>query len=708
MKKITQPIDLPKNKDKGWLKRVTKAISEKDLHTLGILAKELESLTTKEKERFIDDELWEKTLDEVKKQAIEKNKIDSYKQYLKFTKISYYRTKAQSEIDVLQYIIDERVAWKQVNNEHTKFVYEEYIKYFPKSDNVSEVKSKLKELIKSENKIYQAKLLINEQEAWKKALRLNSKNSYTVYLSSYPNNLHTDEAKEKKEIIVQKEEELLAKEYLVLEEKNAWDRAIRLDSQNSYTEYLNGFPQHKNTQNAKIRLDELIAIKKEKVFWKEIKEQDTIKSYQKYIEIYPQGLYTDKAQSFLDDFLAIAKKQQQDKEAWNDAQLENTVEGYEKYLSYYSSGKYTNNASDSIRLLIDKDLKELMVWANKNNIHPDELPRDIDKLRKITRLHVSNKSLHNLPKEILSLRNLEILNISNNKFKEFPIWLTTLTTLKNLNFSSNLLNKIPSEISNLDKLEHLNLSSNLLELLPSEICYLTRLQYFDISKNKIIFLPTNIGDLSSLKYFSIENISLYLRELPKSIWQLNNLDANSLNHLNRLVKSIINYELSVWNESLVKNELASYELYLEMFKNGKYIKRAKEKLNELIQEENMWKEAEEIKSYFPYIEKYPEGKYINEANTKREQQFWDSALVRNNVYKYEDYLKWYPSGKYSDEAHVKIQKINSNKLFKIFMIIALIVLIILISTGWWQPILEFIFSIFILGGILLVLGYLFR
>ena len=471
MKKITQPTDLPKNKDKHWLKRVTQSISEKDLHSLGILANELDALTTKEKKQFLDDELWKKTLDEVKKRITEKEKIASYEKYLKSTKIAYYGAKAQSEIDILQYIVDERDLWSKANRENTREVYESYVKQFPKSDNVQEAKERLSKLVEAENKAYQERLVLEEQGAWEKALRLNTKNSYKIYLSNYSNHLHTSEARKKREQIVQQEEEELAKEQLIQEEKNAWNRAIRLDSQQAYTEYLNSYPQHKNSQSAKIRLDEIIAIKKEKSFWKETKEINTIESYQKYIEIYPQGLHINKAQTIFDEFLTIAEKQQKDKNAWNNAQLENTVIGYERYLSSYPSGKYFSDAEYSINLLIEKDLKELMIWANKNNISVDALPRDIDKLKKITSLNLSNKELSDLPKSLSSLHHLTSLNVSNNKLKELPISLIKQIKLESLDFSNNQISVIPSEIKNLSNLKFLNFSTNLLEQLPSNICY---------------------------------------------------------------------------------------------------------------------------------------------------------------------------------------------------------------------------------------------
>jgi hypothetical protein len=365
MFKIIQPTDLPRNKDKDWLKRATKAVNDKDLTTLGVVAKELDKLTTKEKERFVDDEFWNFCLEQVSKAQFEKEQINFYKSYLSKTKIAHYRGKAETEINGLQYIIDERDSWLRANKENTRVEYESYVEQFPKSDNIQKAKERLSKLVEAENKVHQEWLILIEKEAWEKALRLNTKNSYKVYLSNYSNHLHSVEAKGKIEDIKlweksQKKDTIEAyKEYctkfkngqyvkeakdkqqILISDKEAWAEAKDINTLISYNKYLLKFPYGEFVEEADIIIFKINQISQEKETWKKKKNENTTKGYEEYLSLYSKGIYAKEAKEKIEDI-----------KFWDKSQKKDTIEAYKEYCTKFGNGQFVKEANDKQQVLI--------------------------------------------------------------------------------------------------------------------------------------------------------------------------------------------------------------------------------------------------------------------------------------------------------------------------------------------------------------------
>jgi len=501
VKKITQPIDLPKDKDKDWLKKVTQAISEKDLHSLGILANELDALTTKEKKQFVDDELWKRTLDEVKKQTTEKEKITSYKKYLKSTKISYYEAKAQSKVYAFQYIVDEREAWSKTNRKNTIEEYENYVKQFPKSDNVQEAKERLYKLVEAENKAYQERLVQEEQEAWEKALRLNSENSYRVYLSSYPNHLHTDEAKERLSKLVEAENKTY-QERLVQEEQGAWEKALRLNSENSYRVYLSSYPNHLHTDEAK-----------EKREWKSVEKKDDILSYKKFIKNYSYSNNIEKARVRIKELKETQAEQEQiiknEEDAWQEAiKIGSYVSIYEKkniYEQYLKQYPYSKKAKFRLEELIKEEER---YWKEAIEEHSIKAYYNYRSLTKYTGKYEEKATKYIEELEAWETATYENMVIDYEKFiKDYPnsinieeakqlvceekviedglrdliSWAKKINILEVCEYTDCL----SKDIKKLKKIKRLSFDSDVLDILPESIGYLSSLREISFSKKYI-------------------------------------------------------------------------------------------------------------------------------------------------------------------------------------------------------------------------------
>ncbi len=79
----------------------------------------------------------------------------------------------------------------------------------------------------------------------------------------------------------------------------------------------------------------------------------------------------------------------------------------------------------------------------------------------LTELNLSHNNLTGaLPSQVQKLRNLEILNLSDNQFTGVPAEVGQLKKLKILDLSNNELTGLPYEIGNLTQLEILDVSGN--------------------------------------------------------------------------------------------------------------------------------------------------------------------------------------------------------------------------------------------------------
>ena len=192
---------------------------------------------------------------------------------------------------------------------------------------------------------------------------------------------------------------------------------------------------------------------------------------------------------------------------------------------------------------------------------------ELYKLTKLIYLDISDNNLTTLSKDIDKFENLEYLDLShngfcdeeNNYFFSIPMEIQSLKKLKYLNLSNVELKIIPPEIWNLKGLEYLYLGSwynkiiipnkigelsNLKKIilsyfdnqeLPKEIGKLSNLEHLEISDcHNLKSLPREIGNLQNLKYLKLS--SLNINELPKEVGQLRKLEKLEIHYCKVLEK----------------------------------------------------------------------------------------------------------------------------------------------------------------------------
>jgi len=100
-----------------------------------------------------------------------------------------------------------------------------------------------------------------------------------------------------------------------------------------------------------------------------------------------------------------------------------------------------------------------------------------------------------------------------------------------------------------------------------------------------------------------------------------------------------------WLQADAANTIDAYTEYLSEYPEGKMADYAKELIE--------WKSIEDTNSlaaFVGYLKKYPKGEFKYAADNRIEQLTWEKALNQNRKYDYERYLEKYPNGIFTEEA----------------------------------------------------------
>ena len=118
--------------------------------------------------------------------------------------------------------------------------------------------------------------------------------------------------------------------------------------------------------------------------------------------------------------------------------------------------------------------------TNTNDVNTSDVSVSSDR----NVLNLSGQGLTKAPDYIFNQTNLLELNLSNNKIGQaLQSQVQNLRNLKVLNLSNNNFTGVPAEVGQLKDLEILNLSNNQLTGLPNEIGNLSKLKLLDLSGN---------------------------------------------------------------------------------------------------------------------------------------------------------------------------------------------------------------------------------
>lgn len=185
-----------------------------------------------------------------------------------------------------------------------------------------------------------------EQNAWRTASINNTSTGYQVYLNMYPLGEHVQEAVKRRTECIKAEEE--AKRLSAIKaEEDAWINACKLNSANSFSSFLNKYPnsKHKDTATRKLKAC------KEAKDWDQAKVSNTITKLEGFIKNYPDSIHVAEAKTIISNIRAQLKEDN----AWETAQNIGTIESYKSYLSQYPYGRYALIAKNTIEAKNTKD-----------------------------------------------------------------------------------------------------------------------------------------------------------------------------------------------------------------------------------------------------------------------------------------------------------------------------------------------------------------
>ncbi|WP_299071469.1 bifunctional serine/threonine-protein kinase/formylglycine-generating enzyme family protein [uncultured Paraglaciecola sp.] len=211
----------------------------------------------------------------------------------------------------------------------------------------------------------------NEQAAWQQAIKLNTVQSYQLYLDTWPTGKHKQQAKAAIDKL--QEQARLAKLSTEQQQTELTKQAQQLLIKHGYTVSENGMTDTR-TQKAieafeksegllvtgavdNILISELVKSyeTKDNAAWDKAKNSHTSRGYQTYLTAFPQGQYVKQAKTAHNTakkaeqrLMAKTEAKKQDESAWSQAKQANTINAYQTYLAEQTTGTYRQQAQQKI------------------------------------------------------------------------------------------------------------------------------------------------------------------------------------------------------------------------------------------------------------------------------------------------------------------------------------------------------------------------
>ena len=183
----------------------------------------------------LEENAWEK--------AKETNDIDSYERFSQSFSNGEYDELAQSRADE---IIHDK--WTAAKVENSELAYKNYIEKNSQSPYLKQARDNLNQLITDKkNKFNQ-----QDDAAWQNAQKINNEVSYQKYLSNYMSGKYAKQAENNLSHLV-----LMRKNKAIELDNQAWLLANKTDTEQSYTAYLNEYPEGQYTDSALAKVEQL-------------------------------------------------------------------------------------------------------------------------------------------------------------------------------------------------------------------------------------------------------------------------------------------------------------------------------------------------------------------------------------------------------------------------------------------------------------------
>ena len=155
---------------------------------------------------------------------------------------------------------------------------------------------------------------------WQRAVDLNTTESYQEFLRKHPRSQFSDSADKR------------------LENK-AWSQAQEVNTSQSYQVFLHAYPHGKSASKASQR----IAV----IAWRRARELGTIDAFQSFLKDYPQSDSASEAKRRIERF------------AWDDVLRRDSREAYEDYLEKHPAGDFAIEAQNKLGRMAWEETQKL-------------------------------------------------------------------------------------------------------------------------------------------------------------------------------------------------------------------------------------------------------------------------------------------------------------------------------------------------------------
>ncbi len=239
-----------------------------------------------------------------------------------------------------------------------------------------------------------------------------------------------------------------------------------------------------------------------------------------------------------------------------------------------------------------ENLKQMKHLSLSNN-HFNEFPTALFQLPNLESLDLRATCIKSIPKDISCLAKLTHLFLCDNPLENFPLEILRLSTLKGLTLSNTRLHKLPSQISKLNLLESLDIGKNHLENLPESLSKLILLTELFVNDNKIKHFSDKLENLTLLRHFTAKKNRLSV--FPSCILKLADLvylelNANPIKVIPKEIGSLKNMRILKLSFCCLKalpeelsslNQLQKLDVSLNIRLSGTEVEGLKEKMPNL-------------------------------------------------------------------------------------------------------------------------------
>lgn len=232
----------------------------------------------------IDEINWQK--------ASSDNTEKAYKTYLQIQRYGRYVDKASQRYD--------EIAWERTKADNSITAFKLYLANNLTGKNVDDAQTE-----------------INKIEKWEQVCSDNSSDSYKTYIQNYPQSRFLKEARLKYDM-------------------RLWEETDKSGTLAAYESYMEKCPQGNSIKDATARIDEIRQ-------WESACNANIEQSYSTYINTYPNGRFFEKAALKIE----ILK--------WESAEKSNAIRPLAQYIATYPQGQFINEAHERQQRLINNE-----------------------------------------------------------------------------------------------------------------------------------------------------------------------------------------------------------------------------------------------------------------------------------------------------------------------------------------------------------------